>query len=158
MAKKRLAKGDQGVFARENVQKEEILAVWGGRVVTEDQLDKLPAEARQHSVQVEEGLYLAPGNQLEPADIVNHSCDPNTGMKGQIVLVALRDITAGEEVCIDYAMTDGSPYDEFNCTCGAASCRRRVTGNDWQSVELQDRYRGYFSPYLEKRIKQQRKK
>lgn len=59
-----------------------------------------------------------------------------------------------EEVCFDYAMSDGSPYDEFDCTCGAADCRRRVTGNDWCRPELQQRYAGYFSPYLQRRIEQ----
>jgi S-adenosylmethionine decarboxylase len=49
-------------------------------------------------------------------------------------------------------MTDGSPYDEFDCTCGAPGCRRRVTGSDWQRPELQARYAGHFSPYLERRI------
>ncbi|MFW9995217.1 MAG: SET domain-containing protein [Candidatus Odinarchaeota archaeon] len=156
-ARKRPTKGDHGVYARENVKEGELLLVWGGKVVTEKQLGELALEAQQHSVQIEEGLYLASSEQLEPADMVNHSCDPNAWIRGQIVLVARRDIKAGEEVCFDYATTDGSPYDEFDCTCGATGCRGRVTGNDWQLPELQERYRGYFSFYLEQRIERLKK-
>jgi uncharacterized protein len=68
-------------------------------------------------------------------------------------LVALRDIKAGEELTFDYAMSDGSPYDEFECCCGSANCRKKVTGNDWKLPGLWEKYKGYFSPYLARRIK-----
>jgi hypothetical protein len=66
--------------------------------------------------------------------------------------VALRDIRAGEEVCFDYATSDGSPYDEFECHCGAKACRSHVTGDDWKLPAVQARYAGHFSPYLQARI------
>jgi hypothetical protein len=49
-------------------------------------------------------------------------------------------------------MCDSLPYDHFACACGEAACRGQVSGQDWQNPELQARYRGYFSPYLERRI------
>jgi hypothetical protein len=55
-------------------------------------------------------------------------------------------------VTIDYAMCDGTAYDEFDCACGASTCRGRVTGADWRDPVLWERYAGYFSPYLERRI------
>ena len=70
----------------------------------------------------------------------------------QIALAACRDIRAGEEVCMDYAMVDGLAYDEFDCDCGAATCRGRVTGEDWRRPELWARYGRGFSPYLLRRI------
>ncbi len=111
----------------------------------------LPADYRRLVLQVEDGAYLLT-EQEGPADWVNHCCEPNAGMRGTLTLVAMRDIQAGEEICFDYAMTDGSDYDEFDCGCGAVFCRGRVTGNDWQLPELWERYAGYFSPYLSRRI------
>jgi hypothetical protein len=142
---------DKGVFACQMVKAGEMLVVWGGEVFTWERLIRMPLHMRRLSLQVEENLYLV-SSQEGPADWVNHSCDPNAGMSGQIVLVAMRDIAPGEEVCFDYAMTDGSPYDEFECQCGAHNCRRYVTGNDWRQPELWERYAGYFSPYLQQRI------
>jgi hypothetical protein len=54
-------------------------------------------------------------------------------------------------------MSDGSPYDEFDCACGSPLCRGRVTGDDWQRHDLQARYAGYFSPYLQRRIERSRR-
>jgi uncharacterized protein len=145
-------KGGFGVFAREAAQAGEVLVVWGGNIVTEEQLDTLPPITQHHSVQIDEELYLATIGELEPADYVNHSCAPNLGLRGQISLVALREIQANEEVCFDYAMTDSTPYDEFECHCGLSTCRSTITGNDWKLPELWAKYAGYFSPYLQRRI------
>ena len=91
-------------------------------------------------------------SQPEPADYVNHSCDPNGGLAGQITLVARRPIGVGEEVCYDYATSDGSADQSFECRCGARDCRGRVTGNDWLRSDLQTRYGEFFSPYLQRRL------
>jgi hypothetical protein len=54
-------------------------------------------------------------------------------------------------------MSDGEPYDEFECRCAAAHCRKKITGNDWKIPELWRLYAGYFSPYLARRIKDLKK-
>jgi hypothetical protein len=112
----------------------------------------MPATVRRYSLQVEENQYLVSLSDCEPPDYVNHSCDPNAGLSGQITLVAMRDIQPGEEITYDYAMSDGSPYDEFNCSCGSPHCRGHVSGEDWRRTDLWLRYAGYFSPYLQRRI------
>ncbi len=144
-------KGFYGVFACAFIPAGDLLVMWGGEVTLTAQLAFIEPLLVSRSVQVEEDLYLVPA-QVEPCDFINHSCNPNAGLSGQIALVALRDIQAGEEVCYDYAMTDGSPYDEFTCQCGEPTCRKRVSGEDWMRRDLQERYRGYFSPYLQRRI------
>jgi hypothetical protein len=144
-------KGGRGVFARERVRAGELLVVWGGEVVGGDALRAMSVDRFRLALQVEEDLYLLTANE-GPADWVNHSCAPNAGLQGQVVLVAMRDIRAGEEITFDYAMSDGSAYDEFECGCGARTCRGHMTGADWSLPELQERYAGYFSPYLQRRI------
>ncbi|MFN8486514.1 MAG: SET domain-containing protein-lysine N-methyltransferase [Caldilineaceae bacterium] len=147
-------KGGMGVFAREPILANEVLAVWSGRIYTYAELRQLASIKQQHSLQVEEGLYLTTGAEDEPADYINHSCNPNAGLDGQIVLRAMRTIEPDEEICYDYAMSDGSPYDEFECTCGAPNCRRYITGKDWQRPDLQKKYAGWFASYLQRRIDQ----
>jgi hypothetical protein len=145
-------KGGKAVFARVRIDEQETLVVWGGEIITRTQLQLLPEKQRHRlCLQVEEGLFLMTSRE-GPADWVNHSCDPNSGMCGQIVLVAMREIAPGEEICFDYAMADSYPYDEFDCECGSTGCRNRITAEDWRRLDLQERYRGFFSPYLQKRI------
>ena len=81
----------------------------------------------------------------------NHSCDPNIGVQGQIVFVALRRIPAGEELTHDWATTDDDDY-VLECRCGARECRGTITGKDWRKKELQLKYRGRFSWYLQHKI------
>ncbi|MCL4268060.1 MAG: hypothetical protein KJZ72_00875 [Anaerolineales bacterium] len=52
----------------------------------------------------------------------------------------------------DYAMCDTMPYDEFECLCGAPTCRGKVGGNDWKRPELQKRYAGFFAPHVQRKI------
>ncbi|MGE5260086.1 MAG: SET domain-containing protein, partial [Actinomycetota bacterium] len=144
--------GGKAVFAREVIEPGELIGVWSGRIATADQLDELPEEIRRHTVQVEEGLYLASLTANDAPDFINHSCEPNAGLDGQVAIVALHRILPGEEVTIDYAMCDGSAYDEFDCACGSHLCRGRVTGDDWRNPVLWERYAGHFSPYLARRI------
>jgi hypothetical protein len=68
----------------------------------------------------------------------------------------MRDIPAGSELTIDYAMIDGDPDERMECSCGATTCRGTITGNDWRLPDLQQRYAGYFSRYLEERFERDR--
>lgn len=148
------ATGTWSTFARETIRDGEVISVWGGHVVDGSLLEELSAGGRVHAVQVEEDLYLVSLPRGESADFINHSCDPNAGLRDSVTLVAMRDIAPGEEVCFDYAMADSTPYDEFDCQCGTEMCRGRVTGDDWRQRQLWARYEGYFSPYLARRIAQ----
>ena len=144
-------KGNCGVFARRLVKKGELISLWGGKIISADEVDRGMENFTQQVLQIEDNFFLLTPS-MEPTDCFNHSCDPNVGLTGQIGLIAMRDIKAGEEICLDYAMCDGSNYDEFDCSCGVPDCRGRITGEDWKRPELWERYDGYFSPYLQRRI------
>ena len=145
-------KGDCGVFCREPIAKDEILALWGGKIFSAAELDPSMPSFTQQVLQIEDGFYIS-APVMEPSDCFNHSCEPNAGLSGQIGLIAMRDIAVGEEICLDYAMCDGSDYDVFECVCGSPNCRHHISGKDWALPELWARYEGYFSPYLQRRIR-----
>jgi uncharacterized protein len=145
-----------GVFVTADVAAGAVVAAFGGAVCDLRTFETLPADRQVHSLQVADGLFLVCPEVTEPPDYINHSCEPNCGISGNVLLVSLRDIAAGEQLTFDYAMCDSDPYDEFECACGTPSCRRKVTGNDWTVPELQERYRGHFSDYLARRITSER--
>ena len=66
------------------------------------------------------------------------------GFAGDIVLVAMRDISAGEELTTDYALFDDHDG-TMECRCGTPPCRDTVSGRDWQRPDLQRKYGSYFS-------------
>jgi hypothetical protein len=122
-----------------------VVVAFGGRCVTRADV---PSAAR--AVQIEEALFLVADDGV--ADAVLHSCEPSCELRGAAVLVAGRDLVPGEAITYDYATSQGTDDDEFECQCGSALCRGKITGHDWMLPELQLRYRGAFSPYLGQRI------
>ena len=141
-----------GVFATAPIAAGDTIAAFGGHVLHKRDFDALPEFRKIHGIQIDDELFVVGDEELEPADYPNHSCAPNTGIVGSIMLVAMTDIAPGEEICFDYAMCDSSDYDEFVCECGTPACRKVVTSADWQLPELQERYRGFMSSYLQRRI------
>jgi len=145
-------KPGQGVFAVEPVDAGEVVAVWGGRIVPAEIASALPPQTRRYVVQVEDDQYLAPLDRIDPAELINHCCQPNCGLQGQITLVALRRIQPGEEITFDYGTTDSSTFLEFECACVKNPCRNHVRADDWRRPDVQAGSQGHFSPYLQRRI------
>lgn len=143
-------------FAIAPIARGETVAAFGGHPVTRAELDTIPAERRARSIQIDADLYLVGGEVRDPGDMINHSCNPSCGMRGDIVVVARRDISPGEELTYDYAMSDASDYDEFACRCGTPECRGFVRGTDWRDPELRRRYAGWFTTWVQKQIDEQR--
>jgi hypothetical protein len=144
----------RGLFARAAIAAGEIVAVKGGHVLTAAQWAALEPALGAAEIQIADDLVIAPvrSDHREGGMLyTNHSCDPNLAIQGQIVLVAMRDIPPGEELTIDWATTDDGDY-TLHCRCGSPRCRRTVTGKDWMRPELQERYRGWFCWFLQRKI------
>src|SRR4030095_10200293 len=124
----------RGLFAAETIQKGEIVGIKGGSIFDRRTLEAVAKTLGSAEIQIAEDLFIGPlsENEREGSMIFsNHSCEPNIGVRGQIVFVALRDIEPGEELTHDWAMTDDDEY-EMDCNCGAPSCRKVITGQDWR--------------------------
>ena len=75
-------------------------------------------------------FWVAPGRLIDGAvggsgaEFINHSCAPNVVVdiiEGRVFFVSLREITAGEELLLDYRVGGDAPA--MPCRCGAANCR-----------------------------------
>jgi len=147
-----------GTFATETIHAGELLIlVTGGLVLTSD-------DRRSGKVQLAAGLY---NQESVPGDLrivtpkvfhyyINHSCEPNaidlSKSPNSTHYIAWHDIQAEEEVTTDYGIYGGATLER--CECRSPRCRGRVTPNDWQLPELQQRYRGCFPWRLEQPIPQ----
>jgi len=144
----------RGLFAIGEFLPGEIVCVKGGYIFTRATLREIAPALGPAEIQIADDLFIGP-RQAEEREggmlFSNHSCDPNIGVQGQIVFVALRRIAIGEELTHDWATTDDDGY-SMTCRCGAAACRGVISGKDWQKTELQRKYRGMFSWYLQQKI------
>ena len=144
----------RGLFALAEFAPGEIVCIKGGHVFDRATLAKVAPVLGPAEIQIADDLFIGAVDPEEREGCMifsNHSCDPNIGVQGQIVFVALRHIAAGEELTHDWATTDDDDY-TLACRCGAAVCRATITGKDWQRADLQRKYRGWFSWYLQQKM------
>lgn len=144
-----------GVFAAETIRSGELVAVWGGVIYTAAEVASL-AEAfphfRTHPFEVAEGFFMGSTSNtaIDDAERFNHSCDPNVGVKGQVVVLARRDVAAGEELAFDYETTDVAPA-PFPCRCGAVDCRGTIDGSAGDTAGFCRRNEGWLSWCVQQR-------
>ena len=144
-----------GLFSIQAIEAGEIVCVKGGSIYDRQQLKLMAERLGPAEIQIADDLFIGPLHEMEREGSMifsNHSCDPNLGVRGQIVFVAMRRVEAGEELTHDWAMTDDDDY-VMQCRCKAVNCRRVITGQDWRKPELQEKYSGYISWYLAEKIR-----
>jgi uncharacterized protein len=146
-----------GMLAREPIREGEVVCIVGGMVLAEAEFADFQATHSLYSfIQIDESLYLVEDVELNRClyASMNHSCDSSTWMQDEATLAARRGIEAGEEITVDYALftTQSSWMLDRRCRCGSPHCRRIITGDDWMREDVQERYRGHFSPFINRRI------
>ena len=149
-----------GLWAERPIAAGDVVVVKGGHVFSRADRDALAVVLGPSEIQIGDDLFIGPVREDErdaSMMYLNHSCDPNLGIVGQIAFHAMRDIAAGEELTFDYATGDDDDW-RMSCRCGSARCRQTVTGRDWQIPELQTRYEGWLSSYLAHKIRQQNRR
>lgn len=135
------AKGE-GVFATQPFK--------AGELIMEGIIDQEFDYNTSHSAQIGLNRYVRHKGIIHK---VNHSCDPNCGIKlhelGGHNFVAMRDIAVGEEICLDYAMRNYRiEFFPYECCCGAKNCRKRITGWVGLPEDRRKAYAGFVAPYL----------
>jgi len=90
----------RGLFATADIAKDEIVAVKGGHIIDRKTLrEKITPVFGPVEIQIDDDLFIAAVTQEEREFsmlYLNHSCDPNLGVRGEITFVAMREIRAGE--------------------------------------------------------------
>lgn len=123
------SKTGQGSFAPRDIKKGEIILQSSGESYTDKEIDNL---IDADKMRPDDPLQIGDDEWLElnkESYIVNHSCDPNAGLRKKGELFALRDIKEGEEITYDYSATVPIGNDwTMDCFCGSEKCRK-VIGN-----------------------------
>lgn len=134
----------RGVFALRDFARGEL-------VVTGKPLARAP-ERTWETLQIDVDHHV---KMDEPFERANHSCDPNCGLRpnawGGYDLVAMRAISAGEEIAYDYCMSEWvSIAIQDACGCGATICRGAIRGGKFLPGDVIARYTGFLAPYYER--------
>ncbi len=141
----------KGVIAQKSFPTGALLVPFTGPRFHQSEIVGDKQGERDRLMQIDKDQYLGPSGGLD--DLINHSCDPNAGLKfldDTIQLVALRDIQPGEEISWDYSTTLRDSNFYLNCTCNAPTCRGVISNFSFLEPSLQQRYRNLdvIAPYL----------
>ncbi len=140
----------KGLFAKEHISKGEIIYDGeGGKVYEAESCNKLPPTQRDHAMQFAEHQWIDTKG-LEC--YINHSCEPNCGIKGKFQVVAMRDIEKGEQLTYDYEMTEDSDW-RMHCKCKTKSCRTLIGAFRNMPESVRKKYQGYISDWLREKYK-----
>src|SRR5215472_17782157 len=80
----------RGLVAVAPIAKDELVAIKGGHIIDTPTLHSLPERLRNSDVQIADGFHLVALEEAEYEPVmlfINHSCEPNVGFAGNIVLV-----------------------------------------------------------------------
>lgn len=148
----------RGLFFSEELRAATTVIRLGGRLVSSAELDALmaAAEADRAAPYIDTMTIYADAHLVLPPNTLvhfgNHSCDPTMWPGGPYEIATRRDVEGREEATIDYGTLSGADGFEMACRCGATTCRGRITSDDWQRADLQERYATHWMPELQRRI------
>lgn len=161
-----LGDSDSGVFATCTIPAGTVLihrwheeARWleGWQVLSVEEIDRLPPASQalflRYGLDHDFGYICGPTDLAHVTSLdnfINHACAPNLGYDDAGNVVALREISAGEELRIDYGSFIVNYDEPFRCGCGHESCRGTISRDDWRI--LATRPGVILPPFVRRRI------
>ncbi len=133
----------KGIFASRDFKKDELILHIEGEIIETEDISSVPSEIQEHwfpfDIKGKKKRYVLP--EL-PWKYLNHSCNPNAGIKNNRNIVALRPIKKGEEIVFDYAMNNIDNW-TMKCNCGSKKCRKIISTFDVLDEDTKKKYRDY---------------
>lgn len=138
----------KGVFADKPIAAGSFIASMKGKIKTIEEIKGAYRDGTEREgdpLQISEEQYI---DLDEPYVYLNHSCDPNAGIRKETDLVAIKYIQEGEEIVFDYSTTlwDGEWGDEFTedwtapCSCKSKKCRKIIDQFTTLPEEIKEYY------------------
>ncbi len=126
----------KGVFSKNKINQGQTICFLTGELCSLEEVLKRVDEGREEPsdpLGVDDEKYL---DLDEISRTFNHSCEPNSYIRGQNELVAIRNISGGEEITYDYSTTMNDNEEKIikagrnlwtcKCYCGSDKCRGKI--------------------------------
>ncbi len=134
-----------GLYTNVDIKKGQRVFILKGEVIDRGPLDY---KLFPNAVGVGKSIWINP-SRYSVVNYINHSCNPNIGMRGRVTFVALRDIKKGEELTFDYSISEDSDW-RMQCNCPAENCRGTILGIQHLPETIFRSYLPYIPHYFQK--------
>ena len=127
----------RGVFAGKAIPAGELVIKFVGPIFDKDNCPDF-----SEAIQVGVNAWMWSSGGLD--DLVNHSCNPNTGLwqiGGDTYLLSLREIALDEELSFDYSTSMVDEPWSMECACGDKICRGHIAN----FLEMADERMQYYA-------------
>jgi hypothetical protein len=134
-----------GLFAKTRFNKDRILFTVEGEIRVDSYGPNYWIGARWFGIDERTWISTSKGSY---AYYLNHSCNPNAGLKDKVMVIAMRNIEKGEEITIDYSITEADPYWKMKCKCGDRHCRKIIRSIQFLPEDIYRKYELYVPEFL----------
>ena len=117
----------KGCFAYEPIEKGETICFLEGEETSWEEFEK---KYRKGTVRLDDPLQISETKYIElhpPYIYFNHSCNPNSGLRGKNKLIAIKKIMPGEEINFDYSSVswDDRLTEDYGAWTMKCECERK---------------------------------
>lgn len=138
----------KGLFAKTDIKKNEAIFSVRGRIIKDDKY-----YAGSYYKWGPRWLTIGKNKWISclrtnPWWYINHSCKPNAGLRGRKTVVAMKNIKKGNEITIDYSITEDDPSWKMRCDCGHDNCRKVVRSVRFLPEDIFREYKPFIPKYL----------
>ena len=135
-----------GIYANRDIRKGEVIFKGEGRaqrIITKRFVEKHWNEDeklhfRRYAYPISDEVFILWDDDPSEWAPQNHCCTPNTEFDGLNVL-AICDISKGQELTLDYANFLDEHMEPFDCQCGTEGCRGKISGQTGNSLNLREK-------------------
>ena len=138
-----------GIFAKKDLSKGKIAFIAKGKLVKFFVKSEKDTLFGPNWMSVSKNLWLNP-NKTNPLTFLNHSCEPNIGIKGKVLFVALRNIKKNEELTADYSTLELDRLWHMKCKCGSNKCRKIIKSVHYLPNKIYIKYLPFIPKYFQK--------
>ena len=140
-----------GLYATKQIPVDTLVAVFGGKVYTAQEIASLPDESfvKDVATQLNNDFFLGPLNErdIERGFFINHRCEPNTRIKNSIFLITIKNVDKDQEITFDYAHSHNKQINML-CKCGAENCRKNISNTDYLDPGYYAKNKNHFVEWL----------
>ena len=134
-----------GIFASKDILRGEIIGVIKGYIKNYIITNRKESFFYPDWIGLSKGRWIDP---LPPFNLINHSCNPNAGIKGTKSVVAIKKIKKGEEISIDYSITEEDIFWKMKCDCKEKNCRKNIKSIQSLPLKQFNKYLPYVPNYF----------
>jgi hypothetical protein len=118
-----------------------------GQILSAIPKENLYRKPDRYTVQIARDLHT----EVAHLSALNHSCDPNVILDiERMLVVARKNIKAGEELTFFYPSTEWEMAAPFICLCGASNCIHVVAGARFLPLSTLEQH--FLNPHIRAQI------